>query len=441
MEANACLKADLVAMLLEFRVQNHRSILEEQVLSFEPSERGDRTPLHAVAIYGANASGKSNVLSALTFMRSAVLGSHRRWDPEDGIPRDPFAWPASPSPDSLFEVTFTVDGTRYDYGFVASDQCFVEEWLYAWPRNRRQKWFTRDHDEFRFSGDYFKGENEIVKQVTRPNALFLSVAAQHNHHQLTRIYKWFRDIHPVGIPTSRWGRALVGGPPPDYWFRNLLAHSVPSNQMSLFGSDGNSPLSRLRDLLQAADIGITDIKVERDADTSYSSTARSRLRVYLRHRHPEKEAWLPLEQESHGTQTLLRMASPILGTLQRGGLLVIDELEASLHPLLAQHIVKQFSNPETNRANGQLLFTTHDTNLLGSTIASPVLRRDQVWLTEKNDSGATCLYPLSDYKPRKAENLERGYLQGRYGAIPFLGDLGARAPARSLEESREGKDS
>ena len=104
-------------------------------------------------------------------------------------------------------------------------------------------------------------------------------------------------------------------------------------------------------------------------------------------------------------------------------MIAIDELESSLHPLLAQSVIKLFNDPETNPRNAQLIFTTHDTNLLGTSLGGPVLRRDQIWITEKDRDGATKLYPLTDYKPRKDENLERGYLQGRYGAIPFLGDM------------------
>jgi len=132
---------------------------------------------------------------------------------------------------------------------------------------------------------------------------------------------------------------------------------------------------------------------------------------------------MPLKEESHGTRTLFDIAWPLLQVIQDGAVLVVDELERSLHPALARKIVQLFNDPATNPKNAQIIFTTHDTNLLGTTVGEPALRRDQVWLTEKDDEGATVLYPLTDYKPRKAENIERGYLQGRYGAIPFLGDL------------------
>ncbi len=414
------------AMLLEFRVQNHRSLREEQALSFEPSKgasiQREVSPaaLSVLAIYGANASGKSNVLAALGYMQHAVTYSHRMWEPEEGVPRDPFAWSDSRRT-SLYEATFLINGVRYQYGFVADDERFKEEWLFAWPKGRKQTWFTRDDDKFEF-GEHLKGENKVVQQVTRPNALFLSAAVQHSHEQLQPIYHWFRRI--VGVNVLRRGQGrFVGGAPSEHWLRRLLSSRTDTGQLSLLSDDEETTLDMFRRLLKAADVGITDLKLVEDSESDDPVRARSRSRVLMKHKSDNKDAWLPLEEESNGTRTLVHFAPPILQTLRRGGLLFVDELEASLHPLLAAHIVKQFSNLETNPNNAQLLFTTHDTNLLGATLGSPLLTRDQVWLTEKNSEGATCLYALADYKPRNAENLERGYLQGRYGAIPFLGDL------------------
>jgi hypothetical protein len=180
-------------------------------------------------------------------------------------------------------------------------------------------------------------------------------------------------------------------------------------------------VERFRNLLKKADIGIVDLRVEKNK----SDDTRRRLvpNFSLKHQSDSDDAWLPLKEESQGTRTLFHMALPILRVIQGGGSLLIDELERGLHPALAQQIIRQFNDPEANPKNAQLIFATHDTNLLGNALGEPVLRRDQVWLTEKDAEGATVLYPLTDYKPRKAENLERGYLQGRYGAIPFLGDF------------------
>jgi len=423
-------------MLIEFRVENHRSLRDEQVLTMEAGRVGDAEDqrrrhvdghtealLTAAGIYGANASGKSNVLSALAFMRDAVLVSHRFWGPDEGIPRRAFAWGESATKPSLFEVTFLESGIRYQYGFVVSDKQFLEEWLYAWPHGKKQVWFERDNDTPIKFGDNLRGENRVIEEVTRPDALFLSAASQHRHAQLQTVAAWFRSMMPLGIlGIGRFGM-------PGYWrlqSDHVLAHllgedSLAETQPSLFPEAEEASLrDRFCELIRKADVGIVDVKVvTREIEDRPRRVSR---RFYFQHQN-SSDSWLPLEDESRGTQTLFRMALPVLRVLQQGGVLIIDELEASLHPALAHQIVRQFNDPAINQRGAQILFTTHDTNLLGTIVGEPALRRDQVWLTEKDPEGATVLYPLTDYKPRKAENLERGYLQGRYGAIPFLGDF------------------
>jgi AAA15 family ATPase/GTPase len=194
------------------------------------------------------------------------------------------------------------------------------------------------------------------------------------------------------------------------------------SQLMLFEIEDDL-VDKVRGLFRQADFGIVDIKrSETDLPTANGRTIK-RTRYLLQHEEGNDESWIPLNEESDGTQTLFRLAPRIFRALDTGGLVLIDELESSLHPHLATTIVNLFNCPKTNRANAQLIFTTHDTNLLGNTTGEPALRRDQVWFTEKDSTGATTLYPLTNYKPRNVENLERGYLQGRYGAIPFLGGL------------------
>jgi len=317
----------------------------------------------------------------------------------------------------MFEVSFLVEATRYTYGFVVGDASVEEEWLFAWPNHRKQVWFEREGGQFAF-GEHLRGPNEAVKEVTRQNALFLSVAAQHGHTQLLPLYSWFRAISPVNIPGLGYpmfrheSTADVFFPPED-------------DQPMLFprAELEGSLLTRLRQLLRAADFGIVDIK-RVDTEREYRGRAARQRRILLQHQERNEDSWLDLEEESAGTKTVFRMAPAVFRTLDVGGLLLVDELESSLHPLLGLAIVQMFNSLQANPRNAQVVFTTHDTNLLGTTLGDPPLRRDQVWFTEKDKEGASKLYPLTDFKPRKSENLERGYLQGRYGAIPFLGDIG-----------------
>ncbi len=417
-------------MLIEFRAENHRSLRDEQALTLEAASIGepsdprprrvaghDKSLLSAAVIYGANASGKSNVLAALAFMREAVVFSHRQWEPEGGIPRTAFAWGDKRNESSMFEASFLVGEIKYVYGFAVDDEVVQEEWLFAWPNHRKQVWFERERNRFKF-GEHLSGPNESVKEVTRPNALFLSAAAQHGHEQLTSVYTWFRGILSVNVPGcgfSTLSRVLM---------REHMFSAFDDEKPPLVQRDEakGTLAARVRQLLKAADTGVVDIK---RIQTEYDSQGHTHLqqRTLLQHQAGDDESWLELREESEGTKTLFQMAPSVFQTLDSGGLLLVDELESSLHPSLGSAIVKMFSSPKTNPKNAQILFTTHDTNLLGTTLGEPPLRRDQVWFTEKDEEGASKLYPLTDYKPRKAENLERGYLQGRYGAIPFLGDI------------------
>lgn len=408
-------------MLIEFRVENYRSIRDEQALTMEAGRIGttdDHRPRHveghnesllpAAVIYGANASGKTNVLLALSFMREAVIHSHKYWDADGGVPRTPFAWGEKYNEPSLFEVTFILDRTKYAYGFTVDDKRVLEEWLFAWPKKRKQVWFERDGDDIKF-GESLSGPNEIVREVTRSNALFVSTAAQHGHTALLPIHYWFTIIHELHLNTRSYEQPSAF---------ELFGGSQPSVKWP------DAQVLRVRELLDIADIGIVDVKLENSESPFRINGKRFNARkVFLKHDQMDERSWINLDQESAGTQTLFHMAPYVFSALESGGVLLVDELDSSLHPLLGKTIVKLFNDPKTNPHNAQIIFTTHDTNLLGTTLGEPPLRRDQIWFTEKDKSGATTLYPLTDYKPRKVENLERGYLQGRYGAIPFIGDL------------------
>lgn len=413
-------------MLIQFRVENHRSVRDEQTLSMIAAPLGDKDDarlirpkglsealLPAVALYGANASGKSNVIGALAFMHTATQASHRLWDPGGGTPREPFALSKKADEPSLYEMDILVQDIRYRYGFVISTEAIEEEWLFAWPRGKKQIWFEREGSKIHF-GKHLRGENETIRALTRKNSLFLSAAAQNNHAML--------------MPISAWLAGLKVRSP-----RQGLSYIADSAEGALIAVREEGTKTWVRDyftavlrIVQAADTGIKDFRLEPTtlAQRDGARQAKGRLELWFRHEaDDEKRAWLHVGAESDGTVMLLHLATQVVLVLSAGGVLCIDELDASLHPMLAVELLRIFQDPKRNPLGAQLIFTTHDTNLLGNLSGEPALRRDQIWFTEKDQTGATKLYPLTDFHPRKEENLERGYLQGRYGAIPFLGDL------------------
>jgi hypothetical protein len=408
-------------MLIRYSLENFRSIQKRQELSLVASSlkgsteslievRGLTHPLVKIAsIYGANASGKTNVIRGLSYISSVIRDSHRRWEPGKGTHRNPFRLDKeSLQAPSKFEVAFIVDRVRYEYGFSLDSEQFIEEWLYAFPKNKRQIWYERSRDKFIF-GSNFSGENKSIESLTRPNSLFLSAAAQNNHPLLTPLYSWFSEqVHFVRGPRESE--------------MEFSAHMCTHDDLrDLF-----------RNLVQTADLGVTDICIKPTEKDKELEQLVANIRkaigrdveirqpltgIQLLHKSGQEDVALSIGEESAGTRAYFALLGPVLATLASGGLLCIDELDSSLHPLLSSKVLELFTNPKLNKRGGQLIFNTHDTNLL----CAPELRRDQIWFTERDASGATHLYPLSDFKPRQDENLQRGYLQGRYGAVPFLG--------------------
>lgn len=403
-------------MLIRFRVANHRSIHGEYELSLiatefdEGTARGtglkhrgrDVSVQPVLGVFGANASGKSNLLGGFRLMRDAVGNSFADWaKTPDTVPRQPFKLDsASREETTLFEVDLVLgqDPVRYTYGFELSDERVEAEWLHAYPHGRRNVWFDREADrpeseggEFIFRGEGFKGEREPFVKLTRPNALFLSVGATLNDPQLSAIHRWFLNMWPV-TPERDLSARVVST-------KLLLAHSDQEENYH----------RRITRLLQSADLGVT--RLDTDPKTG---------EIRLWHRTPDGGE-TPLDfhtEESLGTHAWFAFLGPMLTVLDEGSVLLVDELDSSLHPTLAAEVVRVFQDPASNPRGAQLIFTTHDATLLGNAVLDPPLNRDQVWITVKRRSGETELYPLTEAKPRKEENLERGYLRGRYGGVP-----------------------
>jgi hypothetical protein len=390
-------------MLIRFRVENFRSIKDEQdEASLVRVPAYDLDLLRTAGIYGPNASGKSTVVEALGFVQLAVRDSQIRWEPQGEVPRTPFAFhPACVNLPSLFAADLLLDGVRYEYGFVADTWRILEEWLFAWPRGRRQEWFTRDvtrDEEFVFSR-LLTGGNRAITALTRPNSLFLSAAAQNNHEMLSPVHRWFTENLLVAsdrmrrVLTSRVSRGCR-----DAGYREQVYELLRNAGLGISGLEDDAPEAVFQDQV------VRFLRGDADVRLLHRTTGGT-------------DVALPFFEESAGTRALFALAGAIVEALASGGTLVVDELDRSLHPHLSTHLVRTFNDPAANPRNAQLIFNTHDTNLLDAGI----LRRDQVWFTERADDGATHLFPLTDFRARKYENLERGYLQGRYGAVPAVG--------------------
>lgn len=455
-------------MLLRFGVENYGSISSYQELLLTASSlKDDETCVVNVApdsarplrvlpvagVYGANAAGKSTLLRAFEFFVNAIAQSHSRVASRTGTPYFPFRLDStSNTQPSKYDVDIVLEDIRYHYGFTLDGKHIVQEWLYSFDLNSTRQvksvMFARETSqdgivEVIFPGKSLRGENKQMAKLVRPNSLFLSTAAQNAHTQLSPIFDFFEGVvRRLDSDISHWHLA-----------EQLTAY---------FSTDPERTRAAI-EFLKAADIGIAGmdfsktpinemekkfiVDVEKvlrehrkipqtsgeESNDDESITITERPLVKLLHKGRGKNTYpIHLRNESTGTQSLLQLLGPVFIKLNEGGIVLVDELNTALHPLVSRELIKLFQNPVTNPGHAQLIFTTHDTNLL----TGALLRRDQIWFAEKDDEGATHTYSLSDIKIRAKDNIERGYLMGRFGAIPFMG-CGLDEFAKMLDQNAQ----
>ncbi|MBF4636214.1 ATP-binding protein [Agreia pratensis] len=429
--------------LLAFKLQNFRSFRDAHVLKFtrysKDLELGFKHPdiAPALAVLGANASGKSNLLRGLTVMFSMIEGSAVRG--AGNLPYSPFVFGGEDLGPTYFEAVVRFDGVRYDYSFSYDAEAIIEERLFSYPKNRPRLLFDRDgageEDEWTF-GDSMTGPSQSLAKATRRRSLLLSTAQLLNHDVLTPLFEKFA--------------ALVKSIDSD-----KMAETLQSTLEDL--SKDQSLASSVTALLKEADLGISGLSIEK-TELSGDSLKQMR-RVYelvypdsspediddkikrmallpqLKHtRGQGKPIALPFNWESLGTRNFLTLLGPVLRLLRSGGVLVVDELDTSLHPRLVSQVVRLFQSEKTNPHQAQLLISTHDVTVMMNTGDYSALRRDQVWFVQKDDDGGSTLTALADYKPRKDEVFSRSYLNGRYGAIPRIDDDAFLRPLSDLEQ-------
>ena len=449
-------------MLVEFSVTNFRSIRDKQTLSmvkgkgseheathtFKPTAPGSETLLKSAAIYGANAAGKSNLLKALKIMRSMVLEPAARYEEvDDGVlgfvgirEYQPFIFEnllnfiATPIPTDL-EIIFIKDAVRYQYGFSFDSNRIIDEWLFAFPKGRSQRWFEREfkeefcEHEWSF-GESLLGDKQHWVRATHETNLFLYEAKSIEQLQVVR--NWFKE-NIIEIDDL-----FEGSTDSD--------ESIRETARLLLSRKGNRK-KQIEKILYDLDTGVDgigvydvgyiasgissinnhnedDLLTALDEETIFSKPVevtvmekQKKYRLYSTHVVNGEKHLLDFSEESEGTRKIIRLAVRLLGLLERGCTVVIDEISNSFHPMLVRYLIELFHSEKFNMNNAQLIFTTHEVSVLDQDI----FRRDQVWFCEKDANQATRLYSLLDFKPRKGyENLEAAYLSGRYGAIPLI---------------------
>ena len=448
-------------MLIEFSVANYRSFRDKVTFSMVASSlkakkaelnetnlfsaHGRLKLLTSAAIYGANASGKSNLIAAMNFMRHFVIHSANIREEEDQseIDVEPFRLSTeSDSEPSFFEIVFVVKEQRFRYGFEVTAERVEAEWLYVAPKAKESKLFEREEDMIK-PGGKFKAEGGDLIERTRPNALFLSVCAQFNGRIASEVLGWFRSL---GITTGLMDLDRGMRRVTERMFReedsarvieNLLTHMdlgidaihlervvVPTPSLPPLPDDAPEELRKLYDEVQRVQSAVASVQKAVRELTDSDSIEREVVRTVHRkvggENQPDVEELFDLDgHESEGTKKLFSLSGPLVGTLRRGDVLIIDELDARLHPLLTREIVSLFNDPARNSKHAQLVFATQDTNLLDNQL----LRRDQIWFVEKDRHGASYLYSLAEFKVRNDATYEKDYIHGRYGAIPFLGEM------------------
>ncbi len=413
-------------MLIEFNITNFRSIKGTQTLSLVAdsakelqeentfSSELSQLPrlVKSAAIYGANAAGKSNLIRAIAFMPDFVKNSAKNCEEDESINIKPFLLKPNNSP-SEFEAIFIKEGVQYQYGFALTKERVMHEWLFAndeqWlertydPQIQEQNWFVSDK---LISGMDLR---EQWKAATHYKALFLSTAkmlnSEEHSERLKSIFDWFTQTLTVFSSGSDILNSLTVKQCLDADYKQKIVA-----------------------FLASADLNIVDLKVETQVTTEKDlpltfplemKPLLGKKHIKFLHTDTNHSVLFDADDESEGTRKLFALAGPLIEILEMGHILLVDELNNSLHPTMMQFLIRLFHNQTLNKRGAQLIFTTHDSSILDETL----LRRDQIWLIQKDFEQATQLYPLTDFKPRQNEAWQRDYLEGRYGALPSIVEL------------------
>lgn len=398
-------------MLANFTFKNFRSFRDEMTLSMEAAsiqelsgavvKSCDEELLPVAVMYGANSSGKSNVLKALKAMRDVLLNSVKL-NPKDKLDAEPFCLDLTSAEEpTSFEIQFTLNGSKFRYGFDYTANEILAEWLYEKRVGEREfELFLRSGNEFKISKTRF-AEGNGKQDATPSNRLFVSLVAQLNGKLSQSILDWFSSIEYI---SGMDGKEYAG-----------------KTLRTIFYQESGG--DEIMNLLSQTQLGFEGLEVSMKIEDENSVDSKTIHRIYNSDGNVVGTSKFPTDKmESEGTKKMIEIAGPLVNAILSGKILVVDELDAKLHPFLTRKVIGLFMDREINRNGAQLIFATHDTNLLNI----QYLRRDQIWFTEKDKTDSTELYSLVEFrddagnKVRNDRNIEKDYINGRYGAIPFM---------------------
>ena len=399
---------------------------------YDPTEKNKL--LKSAVIYGANNSGKSNLLSAMNFYRKFILTSSNEKQATDEISIIKFLLSTETENEpSFFEMIFFIGDIRYRYGFEADREKIYSEWLFSLKNEfsaKEIKLFTREFQVIKTNRLFFK-EGKGIEDKTRPNALFLSTVAQLNGTIATMILTWFKtNLNTISGLDDNTTSYTISKFQEDDNFREIIIEFFKSIQIGFDDIEIEEKEADINTILNSvsngrvidSNLNIDVNKIEKLVENTRQVSIETSHKKYNQSGDFIQHTKLPFQLQSKGTTKLFGLLGPIIDTIQKGKILVVDELDSRLHTLLTMELIKFFHSKMNKKA--QLIFVSHDTNIL----RKEIFHRDQIWFAEKNTVGATDLYSLVEYKINQATvrndaSFEKDYLLGKYGAIPFLGDI------------------
>lgn len=405
-------------MLIQFKCANYRSIKEEIVFSMLATKDetysnyllGETSKLRinpVCAIYGANGAGKTNLINAIDYL-SHIVSTSVNLQYQDVLPYYPHKMSQEGLPSS-FEIQFLEDGVRYVYGVSLTNKEIMDEYLYYFPNGRQAKIFDRKHQTYTYGLNFKKVLSEIAESKMKENRLFLSSAASWcNIEDVLKVFHYIRQKLVVyqGFRNDNWFEYTLQNIEKDVEFKEEFLKFLQTLGVNIHDIEINNHLMMLLN---------EDLPANLPEELKSFLNGKEFKKSDVVFKYPHMD--ISLSEESLGINKLFELGGPLLEILRNGEVLVFDELETSFHPNLVVHLIQLFLNPVINKKGAQLIFTTHDTNLLNLDL----FRRDQIWFVEKTNNQFSDFYSLAQLKNvRKDENIEKGYIAGKYGSIPFL---------------------